>query len=132
MLRWPWTRQKPERKTILLVDDEPEYLEQMKQLLEDRGIIVLIAEYAGEAKEVAEEHSEIAMTFMDGLVGAAFTLTKELKQMQAGGILVAHSSDEGVNHYMQEDGCDLVLQKRGKHVELADKIAALLDTQPTA
>jgi CheY-like chemotaxis protein len=75
--------EKVEKKTILFVDDDIDFLIQMKPQLENKGFNVITAESQGEAEEILNEKmpdiviSDLMMENFDGGFGLAYKVKKK-------------------------------------------------------
>jgi DNA-binding NarL/FixJ family response regulator len=114
---------------VLLVDDEPMFLEALRALLEhdERVEIVAVAESGWDALELADSHRpdvvlvDLAMPGMDG-----FEVTRRLRERVAGPRVVAVSglSEDTDAVRAFEAGASRFLLKGGLFDEVAEAIVA--------
>ena len=122
----------PERKTILLVEDEPSLLELTSRMLEGMGHTVFRAASPSEALRLAQQHadriqllmSDVVMPEMNGrdLTERILSLNPDLKTLFMSG----YTADVIVHHGVLEEGV-VFIQKPFSRPTLAAKIREALD-----
>jgi CheY-like chemotaxis protein len=118
-------------ETILLVDDEIKILDIGKEILQEMGYEVLIAQNGKEAVEVFREHKEaIDLVILDMIMpemggGEAYDRIREEKP-QVKALLSSGYSIDGQASEILERGCDGFIQKPFKMRELSMKIREIL------
>jgi len=119
-------------ETILLVEDEPAYLDIAQEMLESFGYQVLVAATPGEALQIAKEQAEaihllmtdVIMPGMNGrdLVQKMSDLSPELRHLFMSG----YTSDVIAHHGVLDAGVNYI-QKPFSLRDLADKVREALD-----
>jgi len=88
----------PKKPTVLLVDDEPEFLKSIQERFELRGYTTLTAQNGGEAIEIAKKERidlavvDLKMPDMSGLV--CITKIKEMQPNIKSVLLTAYGGDK--------------------------------------
>ena len=119
-------------ETVLLVDDEIKILDIGREILEEMGYKVLVAENGNHAVKVFKEHKEaIDLVILDMVMpemggGEAFDRIRE-EEPQAKVLLSSGYSIDGQASNILERGCDGFIQKPFKMKELSVKIREILD-----
>ena len=116
-------------KKILVVDDTPIYLEQMKQILTGEGYDVITASSGKEALEKAEESHpdlifmDVVMPVMDGFA-ACRELTKNANTKQIPVIFVSSKNTEADRVWAELQGAKAYISKPYTPEQILDQVDA--------